>query len=74
MSSDGRVPVKVLNASNKPVTLQRNTKLANVFPCIALEDLDISPQHPASHELKAFNQTILDMDVNSVTADLRFLD
>ncbi len=73
MSSDGWVPVKVLNASNKPVTLRRNTKLADVFPCIALEDLDISPQHPASHELKTFNQMILDRDVNSVPADLRFL-
>lgn len=45
MNNEGWVPVKVLNVSNKPVTLRKSTKLADLFPCIALEDLDISPQH-----------------------------
>lgn len=57
MSDDRWVPVKVLNATDKPITLRRNTKLADVFPCVALEDLDIGPQHLASYELKVVTQT-----------------
>lgn len=37
---DGWVPVKVINPSSKPVTLRRNCKLADVHPCVALEDFD----------------------------------
>lgn len=66
MSSDGWVPVKVLNTSDKPVTLWRNAKLADVSPCIALEDLDLSPQLPPSHELVTFG-----MDDNAMSSDSR---
>ena len=37
---DGWVPVRVINPSNKPVTLKRNCKIADVSPCVALEDFD----------------------------------
>ena len=37
---NGWVPVRVINPSHKPVTLKRNCKIADVFPCVALEDFD----------------------------------
>lgn len=38
---DGWVPVRVINPSHKHVTLRRNCKIADVSPCVALEDFDI---------------------------------
>lgn len=35
------VPLKVTNLSDKPVTLKRNCKLADVFPCLAVEDFEL---------------------------------
>lgn len=35
---DGWLPVKVINPTTKQITLRRNAKLADVYPCIALED------------------------------------
>lgn len=37
---DGWVPLKIINATNSPVTIRRNAKLADIFTCLALEDLD----------------------------------
>jgi len=37
---DSWVPVNVINPSSKPVTLRCNCKLADIYPCIALEDFD----------------------------------
>ncbi|KAL7862550.1 hypothetical protein SRHO_G00139910 [Serrasalmus rhombeus] len=36
---DGWIPLKVLNASSRPITIRRNAKLADVFTCLALEDM-----------------------------------
>lgn len=36
---DGWVPMKVINPTDRPVSLRRNAKLADVYPCIALEDV-----------------------------------
>lgn len=38
---DRWVPVKVTNLSDKPVTLKRNRILADVSPCIAVEDFEL---------------------------------
>ncbi len=38
--SDGWVPLKVINTSGRLVLLRRNAKLADLYPCIALEDID----------------------------------
>lgn len=38
---DRWVPLTVVNPSDKAVTLKRNCKLADVFPCAAIEDLDV---------------------------------
>lgn len=40
MNGERLVPVRVLNTSSKPVTLRRNTKVAQVSACISVEDLD----------------------------------
>ena len=37
---DRWVPLKLINTSNRPVLLRRNAKLADVYPCVALEDMD----------------------------------
>lgn len=42
MSGDRWIPVKVLNPTQKAITLRRNAKLADVFPCLAMEDLPIT--------------------------------
>ncbi len=39
---DGWVPLKVINPSEKAVTLRRNSTLADAFPCMALQDFDCS--------------------------------
>ncbi|CAI5684485.1 unnamed protein product [Oreochromis niloticus] len=38
LNSDGWLPVKVLNPFDKPLTLKRNMKLADVSPCAAVEN------------------------------------
>lgn len=38
---DRWVPMLVLNPSDKAITLRRNCKLADVFSCMAIEDLDV---------------------------------
>lgn len=40
---DRWVPLKLINTSDKSVLVRRNAKLADVFPCIALEDMDDTP-------------------------------
>lgn len=37
---DRWVPLKLINTSHKPVLLRRNAKLADVYPVVALEDMD----------------------------------
>lgn len=37
LGDDGWLPLKVINPSDKPVTLKRNTKLADVHMCVAVE-------------------------------------
>lgn len=41
LPGDRWVPVKVINPSNKPLTLRRNAKIADVSPVLAVEDLDV---------------------------------
>lgn len=36
---DNWVPLKILNATDSPVTIRRNAKLADLYTCLALEDL-----------------------------------
>lgn len=58
MSGDRWVPVKIVNTSDRPVTLRRNAKLADVSPCVALEDFEFNMYHTREAELKAQNQSL----------------
>lgn len=49
LSGDRWVPLKILNISDSPVTLWRNAKLADVYTCLALEDMEI-PELRSSHQ------------------------
>ena len=40
----------VVNPSDKAITLKRNCKLADVFPCLAVEDLDVFQGSQAASE------------------------
>lgn len=40
LHSDGWLPLKVINPLEKHVILRRNAKIADVYPCMALEDFD----------------------------------
>lgn len=42
MWGDRWVPMKILNTTKKPVTVRCNAKVADDYPCIAVEDLPIS--------------------------------
>lgn len=39
----GWLPVKMINPTNSEIVLRRNAKLADVYPCIALEAFDRVP-------------------------------
>lgn len=39
---DGWLPIKIINPTSTEITLRRNSKVADVAPCIALEDFDQS--------------------------------
>ena len=47
LSGDGWVPVKILNPTEKPLTLKRNAKVADVSPCLSVQDLP-EPEHVQS--------------------------
>ncbi|KAJ8372299.1 hypothetical protein AAFF_G00290850 [Aldrovandia affinis] len=42
MCGDRWIPVKVLNPTQRAITLRRNAKIADVFPSLAVEDLPIT--------------------------------
>lgn len=41
MWADRWVPLKMTNLSPKPITLRRNAIIADVFPCLAVEDFNV---------------------------------
>ncbi|KAL1252257.1 hypothetical protein QQF64_020053 [Cirrhinus molitorella] len=41
MWGDGYIPMKIMNLSDQPVTLKRKCKLADVSPCVAVEDFTV---------------------------------
>ena len=42
MWGDRWVPMKIVNPTQSPITLRRNAKLADVSPCLAVEDLTVA--------------------------------
>ncbi|KAK0146085.1 hypothetical protein N1851_014656 [Merluccius polli] len=62
MWGDRWVPMKILNPTMSPVTLRRGAKVADVFPCVAVEDLPISqgvsrPQSGQVHDPASTSDT-----------------
>ncbi|KAK0130982.1 Retrovirus-related Pol polyprotein from transposon 412 [Merluccius polli] len=55
---DRWVPVKVINPTDRTVVLRRNAKIADVSPCIAVEDL------PKAEEVKCNMQCVQSEDVH----------
>lgn len=52
---DRWVPMKVTNLSDKPITLKKNAKLADVSTCVAVEEFEVSqgtsqPENAAQYE------------------------
>lgn len=45
------VPMKVLNPTQSPITLRRNTKLPDVSPCLAVEDVTVTQGLCRSHNV-----------------------
>lgn len=41
---DGSIPLKVINPTNRKIVLKRNAKIADVSPCIAVQDLPLPRQ------------------------------
>uniref|UniRef100_H3A9W5 Gypsy retrotransposon integrase-like protein 1 n=1 Tax=Latimeria chalumnae TaxID=7897 RepID=H3A9W5_LATCH len=41
MWGDRWVPMRIINTSDKSVTLRRNSKVADVYPCLAHEDIEM---------------------------------
>ncbi len=51
MWGDRWVPMKILNPTQSPITLQRNTKLADVSPCLAVEDVSLTQGMCKPHDV-----------------------
>jgi len=65
LNGDGWLPLKVINPSDKPVTLKHNTKLADVYPCVELEDFDCpdmydSIQCVVQHQVQETGDALID--------------
>ncbi len=58
LPGDRWVPVKVINPSNKPITLRRNAKIADVSPVLVVEDLDVQPGHGRGETVSMQSQTV----------------
>lgn len=41
---DKWIPMRVINMIDRPIVLRRNTKIAHVHPCLALEELDLTKE------------------------------
>ncbi|KAL4007957.1 hypothetical protein ACER0C_001809 [Sarotherodon galilaeus] len=58
MSGDRWVPVRILNTCDKPITLRRNTKVADASTCVAVEDLEVASDQNPGETLKVQSQTV----------------
>lgn len=83
---DGWIPMKVANVSDQPVTLKRNSKLADVSPCLAVEDFELlqgvshveatslgqQPLHtgPADLKRRLGDVGLADIDIDSCSTDM----
>lgn len=66
---DRWVPLKLINTWDKPVMLKRNAKIADLFPCVALEDMDDGSLFSQSQQIQT--EISISTDLKSVTEKLR---
>lgn len=59
ISGDGWVPVRIMNPLDKAITLRRNTKIADVFPVIAVEDLNVYPDRKHNEMVSVQSQSTI---------------
>lgn len=77
MSGDRWVPVKIVKPSDKQITLRLNAKLADVFPCVALEDSDVNAPHSPQKDIQVHNESMPEADsggLPSLPSVLNFSD
>jgi len=67
MSGDGWVPVRIMNPLDKAITLRRNSKIADVFPVIAVEDLSVHSNHNSNEMVSVQSQSIGGIDEGGCT-------
>lgn len=65
LRKDGWLPVKVINPLPRPVTLRHNAKVADAFPCMALEDFETDELVASAVPPSTLQQQVLRMDGNS---------
>lgn len=73
----GWIPMKIANLLSKSVTLKHNSKVADVLPCIAVEDFNLSQNHclKADHDLIAAPEpNISNTDLKAKIAKLGLSD
>lgn len=64
---DGWIPLKLINPSDRPVTVRRNAKVADVYPCIALEDVcETNPELPLRSSVQ---QSAAELDKSDTLTD-----
>ncbi|KAK0135920.1 hypothetical protein N1851_028205 [Merluccius polli] len=59
LRNDGWLPVKIVNPLPRPLVLRRNTKVADAFPCMALEDFDSGGLVASASQAHALQQQLL---------------
>ncbi|KAJ8396768.1 hypothetical protein AAFF_G00013670 [Aldrovandia affinis] len=78
MWGDRWVPMKMTNLSSKPIILRHNSKVADVSPCLAVEDLDIQQGSCKMEARKSVGQevrlTAVDANLNDRLSSLGLSD
>lgn len=63
---DRWVPLKLLNVTDNPVILRRNAKLADVYTCLALEDMEVPELSQQSTRTEPTGTSVPTVDVGTV--------
>ena len=78
LRNDGWLPVKIVNPLPRPVVLRRNAKVADAFPCMALEDFDSGGLVASASQVHTLQQQLLkisdDLGGDNNSADSLTLD
>lgn len=59
---DGWIPMKIINPTDKPIVIRKNAKVADVYPCLALEDVDVEDSAPVKCNSQCVMSEHVEMD------------